>query len=186
MAANYKRRLARSNVIRIRWFDRKFGKCFVGQLVKKWKIHVEKKRVMLGRLFERIRNISGRLTFGDLTREMKQIATMERAKRNNLQKHLKDPYIHNVEYFFRTWRFQSQYSGKKHKNVLFKEAHELQRVSWKKGLLVSKHYVLRWQSTSSSGRYSRHSTHLPNSRQQFGQTQAPSPTSCIHLPTVIF
>ena len=141
---------------------------------------------MLGRLFERIRNISGRLTFGDLTREMKQIATMERAKRNNLQKHLKDPYIHNVEYFFRTWRFQSQYSGKKHKNVLFKEAHELQRVSWKKGLLVSKHYVLRWQSTSSSGRYSRHSTHLPNSRQQFGQTQAPSPTSCIHLPTVIF
>ena len=95
VAANYKRRLARFNVIRIQWLDRKFGKYFAGQLIKKWKIHVEKERVMLGRLFERLRRISGRLAFGDLTREMKQIAMIERVKRN-LHKHLKDSYMHNV------------------------------------------------------------------------------------------
>jgi hypothetical protein len=63
--------------------------------VKKWKIHVEKERVMLGRLFERVRKISDRLTFGDLIRELKQIVLVERVKRN-LHKHLKDSYVHNL------------------------------------------------------------------------------------------
>jgi hypothetical protein len=50
---------------------------------------------MLGRLFERVRKISDRLTFGDLIRELKQIVLVERVKRN-LHKHLKDSYVHNL------------------------------------------------------------------------------------------
>jgi hypothetical protein len=63
--------------------------------VKKWKVHVEKERVVLGRLFDRLRRISERLTFGDLMRELKQIVLVERIKRN-LHKHLKNSYLHNL------------------------------------------------------------------------------------------
>lgn len=123
VAASYKRRYAHFNTIRIQWFDRKYGQYFARQLIHKWKLHLEKERVVLGKLFERLRRISGRLAFNDLTQEMRHIALVERVKRN-LHKHLKDAYTHNTEYFFRTWRFQSQQSGQKHKNVLLKEANE--------------------------------------------------------------
>lgn len=123
VAALYKTKYARFNEIRIQWFDRKYGKYFAGQLVKKWKIHVEKERVVLGKLFERMRRIGGRLAFGDLVKEMKQIALVERVKQN-LHRQIKHAYLDNIEFFFSNWRFRSQQSGQKHKKVLLKEARE--------------------------------------------------------------